>query len=160
MSSPQQTERAFKTILHKSSALVLQQCPRSHPYFADAVKDNFEQAYSHIYCSFADEYETKFPVPIQVSGDQSINNTLVSIPVSTIQLPKFLEASSTGRTRPGYNGINRNQLFSGMEPCGKTIQQPSTAVHVQYECTVRSRATVQGDRGGPYEFVKLGKCMY
>jgi len=36
-----------------------------------------------------------------------------------------------------------------MEPCGKTIQQPSTAVHVQYECTVRNRATVQGDRGGP-----------
>jgi len=50
---------------------------------------NFEQAYSHIYCSFADEYETKFRVPIQVSGDQSINNTLVSTPVSTIQLPKL-----------------------------------------------------------------------
>jgi len=70
-------------------ALSLQQCPRSHPYFADAVEDNCEQAYSHIYCSFADEYETKFPVPIQVSGDQSITNTLVSIPVSKIQLPEL-----------------------------------------------------------------------
>jgi len=69
--------------------LILHQCPRSHPCFADAVKDNFEKAYSHIYCSFGDEYETKFPVPVQVSGDQSINNTLVSTPVSTIQLPKL-----------------------------------------------------------------------
>jgi len=25
-------------------ALILQQCPRSHLYFADAVEDNFEQA--------------------------------------------------------------------------------------------------------------------
>jgi len=41
-------------------ALILQNSSRSHLYFADAVEDNFEQAYSHIYCSFADEYETKF----------------------------------------------------------------------------------------------------
>jgi len=82
-------------------ALISQQCPRSHPYFADAVEDNFEQAYSHIYCSFADEYETKFPVPIQVSGDQSINNIFVSSPVSTIQLsncpyPAFQEILRIG----------------------------------------------------------------
>jgi len=32
-----------------------------------------------------------------------------------------------------------------MKPYNKTIQQPSTAVHVQYECTVRNRATVQGE---------------
>jgi len=63
----------------------------------------------------------------------------------------FLEASSTGRTRPGCKlyCINRNQLFICMETCGKAIQQPSTAVNVQYECTIRKRATVQGDRGGP-----------
>jgi len=58
-----------KQFYKNHQALILQQYPRSHPYFTDAVKDNFEQAYSHIYCSFAGEYETKFPVPIQVSGD-------------------------------------------------------------------------------------------
>jgi len=47
-----------------------------------------------------------------------------------------------------------------MEPCGKTIQQPSTVVYVQHECTVRNRATVQEDRGGPLEFVKPSKCMF
>jgi len=37
----------------------------------------------------------------------------------------FIVHLPTGRTRPGYKpyGINRNQLFSGMDPCGKTIQQ-------------------------------------
>jgi len=45
----------LKQFYTNHQALILQQCPRSHPYFADAVKDNFEQAYSHIYCSFADE---------------------------------------------------------------------------------------------------------
>jgi len=29
-----------------------------------------------------------------------------------------------------------------------------------YNINARNRATVQGDRGGPYELVKLDKCMY
>nr|XP_036677350.1 uncharacterized protein LOC118878459 isoform X2 [Drosophila suzukii] len=105
-------------------ALILQQCPRSHPYFADAVEDNFDQAYSHIYCSFADEYETKFPVPIQVSGDQSINNTLVPIPVPTIQLPKLPVPHFSGNFAdwPSFYDsftqlIHENQSLSNIQKC-------------------------------------------
>jgi len=67
-----------------TQSFILQQCLRSHPYFADAVEDNFEQAYSHIFCAFADEYETKFPVPIQV---QVINP--LTTPLCPFLFPQF-----------------------------------------------------------------------
>jgi len=87
--SPQQAQRAFKTDLHKTSSAHFTAMSTLASMFCGCCWGQFWASIQPHLMFIRRWIPTKFPGPIQVSGDQTINNTLVSTPVSTIQLPKL-----------------------------------------------------------------------